>query len=189
MMSAVTQTPGLLKVSDSTATQKFVEQLKTAAPPTANPDAAGRQTGPHPLGLKTLISCELCEKPGGELLWQDERCRVVLPLEPDHPGLCRIIWRQHVAEMTDLAPDDRAHCMRVVWAVEKVLRTELRPDKINLASLGNFVPHVHWHVIPRFRDDPHFPQPIWATRQRDSPAVRSTVTAERLRESLRLLLN
>jgi diadenosine tetraphosphate (Ap4A) HIT family hydrolase len=43
----------------------------------------------------------------------------------------------------------------------------LRPDKINLASLGNMVAHLHWHVIPRFADDPHFPQPIWGTRQRE----------------------
>lgn len=140
-------------------------------------------------GFNVLMSCELCETPGGELLWRDERCRIVLPVEPEYPGLCRIIWQQHVAEMTDLDPTDRAHCMHVVWTVEQVLRTELRPDKINLASLGNFVPHVHWHVIPRFRDDPHFPQPIWAARQRDTCVARQMITADRLRESLRLLLN
>ena len=38
----------------------------------------------------------------------------------------------------------------------------------NLASLGNLVPHLHWHVIPRFASDSHYPQPIWGTRQRDS---------------------
>jgi len=42
----------------------------------------------------------------------------------------------------------------------------MQPDKMNLASLGNMTPHVHWHVVPRFRDDRHFPNPIWAVPQR-----------------------
>jgi diadenosine tetraphosphate (Ap4A) HIT family hydrolase len=42
----------------------------------------------------------------------------------------------------------------------------MQPDKMNLASLGNQTPHVHWHVIPRFRDDRHFPTPVWAVPQR-----------------------
>ena len=69
--------------------------------------------------------------------------------------------------MTDLTPADRAHCLRVVFAVEQVLRDVLRPDKVNVASLGNQVPHVHWHVIPRFADDAHFPDPVWAARRRE----------------------
>jgi diadenosine tetraphosphate (Ap4A) HIT family hydrolase len=48
-----------------------------------------------------------------------------------------------------------------------VLRDALAPTKINLAALGNMVPHLHWHVIARFDWDSHFPQPIWGTRQRD----------------------
>ena len=58
----------------------------------------------------------------------------------------------------------------VVLAVERALRDTLRPEKINLASLGNQVPHLHWHVIPRFADDAHFPDPVWAARRRDATA-------------------
>jgi diadenosine tetraphosphate (Ap4A) HIT family hydrolase len=47
----------------------------------------------------------------------------------------------------------------------------MNPDKINLASLGNVVPHLHWHVIPRFADDAHFPSPVWAQAQRPSSQV------------------
>jgi diadenosine tetraphosphate (Ap4A) HIT family hydrolase len=43
----------------------------------------------------------------------------------------------------------------------------MHPDKINLASLGNMTPHLHWHVIPRFKQDKHFPQPIWGVPQRE----------------------
>lgn len=120
--------------------------------------------------------CELCTTVDGHLLWEDTRCRVVLVDEPDYPGYCRVIWTAHVAEMTDLATADRAHCMQVVLAVESVLREQLAPDKINLASLGNFTPHLHWHVIPRFRNDPHFPQSIWGSRQRDAQPARATGT-------------
>jgi diadenosine tetraphosphate (Ap4A) HIT family hydrolase len=114
------------------------------------------------------MNCELCTTPGGTILWEDLRCRVVQADEPGYQGFCRVIWKSHVREMTDLSPADRLHCMNVVFAVERAMRDALSPAKINLASLGNFVAHVHWHVIPRFTDDPHFPQPVWATRQRDN---------------------
>ena len=107
------------------------------------------------------MACELCDTLGGELLWQDEVCRVVRVNDPDYPGFCRVIWKRHVQEMTDLAADERRHLMAVTFAVERALRQVLSPDKINLASLGNVTPHLHWHVIPRFMDDRHFPNPIW----------------------------
>jgi diadenosine tetraphosphate (Ap4A) HIT family hydrolase len=44
----------------------------------------------------------------------------------------------------------------------------MRPDKMNLASLGNMTPNVHWHVVPRFRDDQHYPTPVWAAPQREA---------------------
>lgn len=118
------------------------------------------------------MSCELCATAGGTVLWQDARCRVVLVNEPGYPGFCRVIWKAHVREMSDLDAAEHTHCMRVVFAVERVLRKIMNPDKINLASLGNMVAHVHWHIIPRFGDDPHFPQPIWAARQRADPPAR-----------------
>jgi diadenosine tetraphosphate (Ap4A) HIT family hydrolase len=94
----------------------------------------------------------------------------VLVSDADYPGYCRVVWKSHVAEMSDLPAADRRHLMGVVFAVEATLRSLLRPDKINLASLGNLVPHLHWHVVARFRDDRHFPLPIWAPPQR-APAA------------------
>lgn len=116
-----------------------------------------------------LEACSLCGTPGGALLWRDERLRVVLVDEPDYPGFCRVIWNAHVKEMTDLPAANREHLMGVVFDVEAVLRDALDPVKINLASLGNLTPHLHWHVIPRWRDDPHFPGSIWGERLRRAP--------------------
>ena len=120
------------------------------------------------------LVCELCGKPGGELLWRDARCRVVRVEGAEaeaFPGFCRVIWTAHVAEMSDLAEADRAHLMRVVNGVERSLRLLLSPDKINLASLGNLVPHLHWHVVPRRRNDSHFPGSIWGNAVRAVPPL------------------
>jgi diadenosine tetraphosphate (Ap4A) HIT family hydrolase len=112
------------------------------------------------------MGCELCSEVGGELLWRDAHCRIVLVNEPGYPGFCRVIWNAHVKEMTDLPEHERGVLMHTVFSVEAVLRDLLQPHKINLASLGNIAPHLHWHVIPRFEDDPHFPQPVWGQQQR-----------------------
>lgn len=103
---------------------------------------------------------------GGTLLWQDAGCRVVLVADADYPGFCRVIWKHHVKEMTDLSAAESAHLMATVFAVEAAIREVMHPDKINLASLGNLTPHLHWHVIPRYTNDKHFPQPVWGTPQR-----------------------
>ena len=116
-------------------------------------------------------TCELCVSNGGKLLWRNAFCRVVSVDDPDYPGFCRIILNRHVAEMTDLADDEQQELMRVVFAVEAVVREVVKPDKINLASLGNMVPHVHWHVIPRWREDRCFPNPIWAPAQREAATI------------------
>ena len=120
-----------------------------------------------------MSACELCETPGGEILWQDEVCRVVRVGGTDgaaFPGFCRVIWQAHVREMADLARADRHYLLDVLDAVEHAVRTVVHPDKINLASLGNVVPHLHWHVIPRWADDSHFPAPIWAAATRPALA-------------------
>lgn len=130
--------------------------------------------------------CPLCH-PGPEtVLWQDRLARVLLVDDPAYPGFCRVIWQAHAAEMTDLTPPERRHLMELVFGVETVLRQVLTPTKINLASLGNQTPHVHWHVIPRFADDATFPDAIWATPRRGG-VVRS-VDAAALREALQIAL-
>lgn len=111
-------------------------------------------------------NCPLCQARNEELVWRNDLVRVIRAGDAEYPGFCRVILNRHVKEMTDLSAPERAEMMRVVFAVEAVLRELMRPDKINLASLGNQVPHLHWHVIPRFSDDTHFPDPVWAAAKR-----------------------
>jgi diadenosine tetraphosphate (Ap4A) HIT family hydrolase len=112
------------------------------------------------------MTCEYCESAGGEVLWENALARVVLVSESGFPGFCRVICQRHVREMTDLPPAERAALMDIVFASEEAIREVLSPFKVNLASLGNQTPHVHWHVIPRYADDTHFPSPIWAAARR-----------------------
>lgn len=131
----------------------------------------------------TTSSCELCDSAGGDLLWRDPLCRVVLVEDRDYPGFCRVILGRHVKEMTDLDAADRERLMQVVFAVEGALRELMQPAKINLASLGNMVPHLHWHVVPRFADDRHFPASVWSEARR--PGVPRNVDRAALQSGLR----
>ena len=115
-------------------------------------------------------NCALCQPSTNLILWQDDFCRVVLLNDADYPAYCRVELKAHVKEMTDLAPTDRARTMKVVFAAETALREVIEPDKINLASLGNKTPHVHWHIIPRFENDKHYPNSHWGeTTQAGNP--------------------
>ena len=127
------------------------------------------------------MSCELCDSDGGAVLWRDDFCRVVRPSVEGYPGFLRVIVNRHVKEMTDLA--ERERLMRAVFACEAALRQLYSPDKVNLASLGNVVRHVHWHVIARFADDAHFPDAIWAPARRQAKQ-RSPVADEALARAI-----
>jgi diadenosine tetraphosphate (Ap4A) HIT family hydrolase len=52
--------------------------------------------------------------------------------------------------------------------IEKEMLSYYNPKKINIASFGNYVPHVHWHIMARFEKDSFFPEPMWGTKQRES---------------------
>ncbi|MCI5068708.1 HIT family protein [Acidovorax sp.] len=126
------------------------------------------------------MSCPLCAEDGGMLVWRGERLRVIRANEVGFPAFYRVVWNAHVAEFSDLSASERAHCMDVVVAVEQALREHLSPTKVNVAALGNMVPHLHWHVIARFEWDSHFPSPVWAAAQRPSPVAQEDAVRSRL---------
>ena len=122
-----------------------------------------------------MTNCVLCKdelKPEeGQLIWRGDDCRIILVNDPELPGFCRVIWNQHVAEMTDLTYGEREHLMTLVFAVEEAVRHVMHPDKINIAALGNMVPHIHWHIIPRYKDDAFFPDSVWSNKINTTPAT------------------
>ena len=124
--------------------------------------------------------CLLCQTSGGTVLWQNEHLRVIDANDALYPGFTRVIWMAHVVEMTDLSAVEQAELLRIVLLVEAVQRAELKPDKINLAAFGNVVPHLHWHVIPRWQGDPHFPQAVWAALSSADASAQAAQQALRL---------
>ena len=122
--------------------------------------------------MTRVAGCELCEL-AARPIYQDDKLSVILVDDANYPGFCRVIWNDHVKEMSDLGPADRMLVNDAVWHVELALREVMAPGKVNVASLGNMTPHLHWHVIPRYADDAHFPNPVWtaAVRATDAPIL------------------
>jgi diadenosine tetraphosphate (Ap4A) HIT family hydrolase len=120
------------------------------------------------LQLPEKKECVLCAKQNYPTIWADGFCRVILINDQNYPGYCRVDLISHKKEMSDLFDEEKLKLMRVVFKLESLINIFLKPDKINLASLGNIIPHVHWHVIPRFKEDRHFPKSIWSESQRMS---------------------
>ena len=124
--------------------------------------------------------CPLCHQDGGLLLARHDKWRIIRATgadAADFPGCYRVIWNAHVAEWTDLEPSDRSLLMQTVAQVETAVRRHLQPTKVNLAALGNMVPHLHWHVIARFDWDNRFPAAVWAepVRARDAQGLAALV--------------
>ncbi len=126
------------------------------------------------------MSCVLCDTDGGTLVWRGDKLRVIRADEAGFPAFFRVVWNAHAPEFSDLSAADRQHCMEAVTRVEQALREHLQPAKINIAALGNMVPHLHWHVIARFAWDSHFPAPVWAGAQRTALADELAAVQSRL---------
>lgn len=108
-----------------------------------------------------MNACVLCDSDGGEVICRNDLFRIIWVEDKNYPGFVRVILNQHCQEMSDLAEDAATTIFKTLLKIEKILVELYRPDKINLASLGNVVPHLHWHIIPRYKNDLHFPNPIW----------------------------
>jgi diadenosine tetraphosphate (Ap4A) HIT family hydrolase len=130
--------------------------------------------------MTTVQGCPFCEGPGGRVVFEGAKLRVIHAEEVGFPAFYRVVWGAHAAEFSDLEASDRVLCMEAVTVVEQCLREHLKPAKINLAALGNMVPHLHWHVIARFADDSHFPGSVWAPVQREVNAAQQADIAARL---------
>ncbi|HXD41940.1 MAG TPA: HIT family protein [Ramlibacter sp.] len=127
--------------------------------------------------------CPLCDGPGGVLVFEGPQFRLIRADEAGFPAFYRLVWAEHLSEFSDLGPAQRHLCMDAVVQVEQSLRVHLHPTKVNLAALGNVVPHLHWHIIARFDWDSHFPGPVWAPAQREAAPDR-IAWVERLRTGL-----
>ncbi len=89
-------------------------------------------------------------------------CRVILNRDQFFTGYTFVVAREHVTELFHLERAARAALVEEVNSIAEALFNLFKPDKMNYELLGNMVPHMHWHLVPRFRSDPLWPRPIWA---------------------------
>ena len=97
-----------------------------------------------------------------------------------------LVLRRHVAELYDLPAPERATLMEEVSRVAQALARVFRPVKMNYELLGNLVPHVHWHLVPRLATDPALRSPIWTVEHQAAPLA-PAVARERI-DSIRRAL-
>ncbi len=77
----------------------------------------------------------------------------------------------HVTRLGELSPAEWTALSRDLYTAEKAQAKAFKPDHVNVATLGNIVPHLHWHLVPRYRDDPRWGAPIWTDHRNDAPRV------------------
>lgn len=131
--------------------------------------------------------CRLCREnaalPDGGLVSALGSGRVTLQDDADFRGYCILVFRRHVVELTELAAAERTALIADIDQVARAIQTVCRPVKLNYAILGNEIPHLHAHIIPRYPDDGWWGRPIWtrpAEQRRPLPADEF----ERLRSAL-----
>ena len=120
----------------------------------------------------TTPPCPLCTTAGGRVVWQGKFWRLVSAQEAAFPAFYRLIYQAHTTEWSDLPAPLRQQCAELLAGLELLMREHVQPAKMNLATLGNVVPHLHWHLIARFDWDSHFPAPVWAAAVRDRVPAR-----------------
>ena len=105
-------------------------------------------------------SVPVADLPLSTVRLMNERSWPWLILVPRRPGL---------VELIDLDVESRARLMEEIARAAEALRALYRPDKLNVAALGNVVHQLHVHVIARFRSDPAWPRPIWNVKPAFEP--------------------
>ena len=112
-----------------------------------------------------MSACPMCGKWVAEpelRIAELEHCYVTLNRDQFFVGYCFVFTKSHVTELFHLDPATRQGVIEEVNAVAAVLAGIFRPTKLNYELLGNMVPHMHWHLVPRFATDPLWPRPIWS---------------------------
>ena len=111
------------------------------------------------------MNCPLCNAQNEDIIFENTLFRIVLVDEI--PGYIRVITQKHIKEFSELSNDEAVEIMKAVKKTEKAMIEFLKPDKINIAALGNMVPHLHIHIIPRYQNDPWWPGATFCEKQRE----------------------
>lgn len=87
--------------------------------------------------------------------------------ESEIPWL-KIFTQYPYKEMSEVPQEIKLEIYATLDFIEQEMLAYYKPTKINIASFGNYMPHVHWHIMARFEKDSYFPEPMWGKKQRVS---------------------
>ena len=93
---------------------------------------------------------------------------VFVEIEKSEIPWVKIFTQRKIKEFSECTLEEKTEIFRIIDITEKLMLSYFKADKINIASFGNLLPHVHWHVMARFEQDSYFPEPMWGKKQRES---------------------
>lgn len=99
------------------------------------------------------------------LLYENKNIKIEIE-ESEIPWL-KVFTQKVYKEMSEVPAGIRLEIYDLLDLIEKEMLSYFQPKKINIASFGNYMPHVHWHIMARFEEDSYFPEPMWGTKQRE----------------------
>ena len=104
--------------------------------------------------------------PAPKLIWENRLVRIEIE-ESEIPWL-KIFTQYPYREMSEVPLEVKTRIYTLLDLIEKEMLAYYKPTKINIASFGNYMPHVHWHIMARFKEDSYFPEPMWGAKQREA---------------------
>ena len=96
-----------------------------------------------------------------EVIWQFPHSVALLGAWQYYQGYCILVSRRHASELHELPPGERRAYLDEMCLLAQAVQTCYRPHKLNYELLGNQVPHLHWHIFPRYLDDPDHLRAVW----------------------------
>ena len=100
------------------------------------------------------------------LIYENETIKI--EIESSEIPWLKIFTQDTYKEMSDVPKKIKSEIYDLLDIIEKEMLAYYKPKKINIASFGNYMPHVHWHIMARFSEDSYYPEPMWGTKQREA---------------------
>lgn len=100
------------------------------------------------------------------MIFQNELIRV--EVESNDLPWIKIFTQRRVKEFSGCTLEEKTEIFRIIDITERFMLEYFNADKINIASFGNLLPHVHWHVMSRFETDSYYPEPVWGVKKREA---------------------
>lgn len=99
-----------------------------------------------------------------------------------YKGRLMYVYNKHAHDITEINEDVLVEIQKEILHICKIVKQLYSPDVINIATLGNYVQHLHWHIIPRYKDDITWGKPPW-------PHVRKIVGTDEIIKVKRIYQN